>query len=163
MKVDDRLFAFDFVLEDERGNSDATTWVLRGLPYDLQVSLQARMSSTMKVPGKALSGKRGDFKKVLANTDVEMQVGGGQRDLEFEILKHGFVGVHNLYVKDYSRMTEKAQQWVDETSLEVSFPAEASDNNKKDWFASFVPPSVRITLANEITGESDMSEDEQKN
>lgn len=163
MKVVDRLFAFEYVLEEERGNSDATTWILRGLPYDLQVSLQARMSSTMKVPGKALSGKRKDFQKALADTDVEMQIGGGQRDLEFEILSHGFVDVRDLYVGDYARLTEKAKQWVSEETLEVSYPKDANDNNKKDWFASFVPPNVRVVLANQITGESDMTEDETKN
>ena len=151
MRAIDRLAEFDYIVEDERGlpKEEQTVWRLRGLPYDLQVSLQSKIDPVMRLPGGALGKGKDAWNKAMNESQVEMHLGaGGQKELEFKILSYGLIGVSNF---------------LDENGNEVEYPKDANDKNKKNWFARWLPREVRTEIANAITERSSMNEEEVKN
>jgi len=139
------------ILESEIGllEEQQTRFYIRGLSFDTQMALQAQMSPKMKLPGAALSQKKGSWDKALQSADIEMNISGGVSGMTFDILKEGFVRVENFLQDDGS-------------SVEP-YPSEKADAEKKRWFADWLPVSVRRELVNAITEDSILSEDEAKN
>lgn len=151
MRAINRLAEFDFIIENERGlpEDQQTVWKLQGLPYELQVSLQSKIDPVMRLPGGAIGKGKDTWNKAMADSQVEMHLGtGGQKEIEFEILKHGLLSVSNF---------------IDMDGNEVEYPRTANDKNKKNWFAQYLPREIRTEIANAITERSSLSEDEQKN
>ena len=140
-----------FILEAERELpvEEQTRFFIRGLSFDTQMALQSRMSPKMRLPGSALQGKKGAFEKAMKDADIEMDIAGGSAGMQFEILKEGLVRVENFLGEDGSQVE--------------TYPGDGSDDKKKRWFADWLPGSVRRELANAITEDSMLSEDEGKN
>ena len=123
MRAIDRLSEFDFVIEDERGLSkeEQTVFRCRGLPYDLQVSLQSKIDPVMRLPGGALGKGKNAWNKAMNESQVEMHLGtGGQKELEFKILSYGLVDVSNLLDEDGNEIEYKSPLRDMATSATVS-------------------------------------------
>jgi len=149
MKVRDLLSEREYVFENERDLpiEQQTVWTIKGLPYDTQMKLQGRMEPTMKLPGRAL-GDKAKWQEAMADSDVEMKIGMGRDNLEFDILKEGLVDVRNL---------------IDQAGNEVLYPKTAGVDRKKEWFARWLPRDIRTELANAISEGTMLSEDDVKN
>ena len=107
------------------------------------------MDPVIKLPGSALGKGKEVWSKAMEKSNIEMHLGtGGQVGLQFDILRHGLVGVKNFPDKDGN---------------EVEYPANGSDKTKKNWFARYLSREVRQELANAITEGSILDEDEIKN
>lgn len=149
MRVTDRLAEFDYVLEDERGEEDATVWRLQGLPYDIQQKVQKAIEPRVHLPASAVGAGEQALSDALGDSKVEIDIVGGRASLEFEILNAGLISVSNLIGADGNS---------------VDYPGtKAPVAKKKEWFARWLPQSVRTELCNAITEVSVMEGDEAKN
>ena len=160
MRTRDYLAERVYVLREDRDKpeKEQTQWILRGLPYDIQCSLQSQMSPTMKIPGSAIGKGEGAWAKALENTDIEMNLSGGSASLQFDILNEGLVGFENLLDEDGDPIVDP------DTGKPLEFPAGMkSVPKKKTWFARWLPRDVRVELSNAITEGSVLDENQQKN
>jgi len=147
MKVRDLLREYPYILEAERNlpEGERTVFYLRGLPYDLQIRIQAQIQPVIRLPGSAFG--RGEV--TLTESEVELKPGARQ-ELEFEILSHGLVRVENLI--------------NEETGEPINYPGpNAPERVKKDWLARWLPAPVRTELSNAILEGAAVSEEERKN
>lgn len=150
MRVIDRLGEFEYILEDERDipKDERTIWILKGLSYSTQQNLEGRVQPVVKVPGAAIGGGKEVFQRAILDAEVTLNIGGGERELQFDILSEGLVDVRNLM----------GPEGV------VEYPGpNAPVSRKKDFFGRWIPSQVRIELSNAITSGSTLSEDESKN
>jgi len=151
MKVVDRLSDFEYVCEQDKElpAEEQTTWTLKGLSYDTQQSLEARLSPQINLPGSALSQDGGNFRESMKEASVSVDIAGGRTELQFDILRQGIVAVDNL---------------LDTEGEEVKYPGPKSPANVlKNWFGRWIPSEVRTEIANVIIEGSTLSEDDVKN
>jgi len=152
MRVVDRFADFEYVLMDDRevAEEEKTTWVLRGLTYDIQQALEARVSPQINMQGASLvGGGEGGYQKAMENASVSVDVAGGRTELQFDILRHGIVSVSNL---------------IDSKGNQVEYPGpKAPSNSLKNWFAKWLESEIRTELANVIIEGSTLTEEDVKN
>jgi len=151
MRVVNRMSNFEYitVADKDLPVEEQTVWTLHGLSYDTQQALEARVSPQINLPGNALSGGEAGYMDALKDASVSVDIAGGRTELQFDILRQGVVGVENL---------------KDEEDNEVKYPGpKAPPNQLKNWFASWLPSSVRTELANVIIEGSVLTEDDVKN
>ena len=147
MKAVDLLSERPYILEAERSlpPEEQTVFWIRGLPYDTYLALQEKTAPVMRLPARALGRAKG-----LEDFEGEIVWQSGQRlRLEFEILSKGLVRVENLKTPD---------------GRVIEYPGpSAPEHVKKEWLARWLPPAVRVELANAIVEGSVATEEEEKN
>lgn len=151
MRVIDRLAKFEYIAESDRSlpKDEQTIFILKGLPYDTQQQLEARLSPQISIPGSAVGSGKEEFQKAMSGSNVSVNIMGGRTELQFEILKHGMVDVVNLY---------------DDKGNVITYPGpNAPLATLKNWYAQWLPSDLRTELANAITEGSTISEDDAKN
>ena len=152
MKVINRLAEFEYVPMQDRElpEEEQTVFTIRGLPYDIQQSLESKISPKINMPGSALSGGSEEgFKSAFDDASVSVDVAGGRNELQFDILRNGVVSVQNLF---------------DSEGNELKYPGPSAPvNSLKNWWASWFTSSVRVEIANAITAGSVITEDDVKN
>ena len=151
MRVVDRLAEFEYILKEdtELVAEEQTTWVLQGLPYDIQQALEARVSPKINMKGNTLADGEEGYREALNTASVSVDVAGGRTALQFDILRQGIVSVSNL---------------LDSEGKEVAYPGPKSPPLKlKNWFAQWIGSEVRTELANVIIEGSTVTEEDAKN
>ena len=152
MKVRNKMMEREYILKEEQDlpRDEATVFTLKGLTFDSSIKLQSRMTPTVSLPGKAMSGGENAWADALETSSVQMVLGQGNAELRFMILDEGLCDVHNLI--DAS------------TGQEIEFPKRSTSATvKKEWFSKWLDDAICIEIANEITSATAMKADEQKN
>ena len=156
MRVKNRMLQREYILKGDRDlpREDQTIFLIKGLSYDTQVTLQASMSPTMNIPGEAAGKGEDEWERIMKESKIEMVMSQGGIKMQYSILNEGLVDILNLTDED--------------TGDVIVYPRDdgghhVSTAKRKDWFAQWLPDDVRVEIANAISKASILDEDDVKN
>jgi len=156
MEVRNRMLQREYVLLADRDlePEKQTVFIIKGLTYDTQVSLQAGMAPTMNIPGAAAGKGSAEWDRIMAKSTIGMVMSQGGIKMQYDILSEGLVDVLNLRDTDTQEILEYPKG-TPSRQIKASV--------MKEWLASWLPDDVRKEIADEITRASVLADDDVKN